>query len=91
VWPSSFLNFFMSKHTKFSEIYENPESCSGFGFYIHKMHVHFPNQMSLLYTGGTEQIILTKKFEDGGASNFCMRTGPILMLTVPSEFSCFMS
>jgi hypothetical protein len=51
----------MSKHIKFSEIYENPEICSGFGFYIHNMHVHFPKQMSLLYTGGTEQIIRTKK------------------------------
>jgi hypothetical protein len=46
---------------KFSEIQENPENCSGFGFYIHNTHVHFPKQMSLLYTGGTEHIIPTKK------------------------------
>ena len=87
VWPSSFLNFCMSKHMKFSEIQENPENCSGFGFYIHNMHVQFPKQMSLLYTGNTEQIIPTKNFEDGGTSIFCMRTGPILMLTVPSPLS----
>jgi hypothetical protein len=29
------------------------------------MHVHFPKEMSLLYTGGTEQIIPTKEIEDG--------------------------
>jgi hypothetical protein len=46
---------------KFSEIEENPENCSSFGFYIYNTQVYFPKQMSLLYTGGTEQIIPTKK------------------------------
>jgi hypothetical protein len=46
--------------------------------------MHFPKQIPLLYTGGNGQIILTKKIEDGGTSIFCVRTGPVLMLTVPS-------
>ena len=76
VWPSSFLNFLMSKHMKFSEMLENPGNCSGFGFYIHNTHVHFPKQVSLLYTRGTEQIIPTKNnIEDGGTSMFACGQG----------------
>jgi hypothetical protein len=68
VWPSSFLNFLMSNHMKFSEFLENPDNCSGFGFYMHNTHVHFLKQMAFLYTGGIQQIIPTKKFEDSGIS-----------------------
>jgi hypothetical protein len=60
---------------KFSEILENPENCSGFGFYIHKTHVHFQKQLSLLYTGRTEKIISTKIIEDGGTSIFACGQG----------------
>jgi hypothetical protein len=55
---------------KFSEFLENPDNCSGFGFYIYNMLMHFLEQMSFLYTGGIQQIIPTKKFEDGRASIF---------------------
>jgi hypothetical protein len=84
VWPSSFLNFLMSKDMKFSEIWVNPENCSCFGFHIHNTRLHFPKLMSLLYTGGTEQIIPTKKLEDGGTSIFACGQGRYQCLTYPA-------
>jgi hypothetical protein len=35
--------------------------------------MHFLKQMSFLYTWGNKQIILIKKFEDGGTSIFASR------------------
>jgi hypothetical protein len=48
------------------------------------MHVRFPKQMSLLHTGGTEQIIPTKKFEDGGTSIFACWQGRYWCLPYPA-------
>ena len=59
-----------SKHRKYGEFQENPDNCSGFGFYIYYTHVHFRKQNSYLYTRGIQQIIPTKKFEDIGTSIF---------------------
>ena len=49
-----------------ANIWENPDNCYGFGFYIHYTHVHFRKQISFLYTMGIKQVILTKIFENIG-------------------------
>jgi hypothetical protein len=43
--------------------------------------------MPLLYTGGINQIIPTKRIEDGKTSIFASRQGLCTMLTIPSSFS----
>jgi hypothetical protein len=50
-------------------------------------HLYFPKEMSLLYAGGTEQIIPTKNVWWWRNFNFCVRTGLILMLTVASPLT----
>jgi hypothetical protein len=55
----------------------------GFGFYVYNTHLHFPKQMSFLYTGGIKQIIPTKNFEDGGTSIFASAQGRYWCLPYP--------
>ena len=64
-----------SKHRENGEFQENPDNCSGFGFYIDDMLVNFGKQMSFLNTGGIKQIIPNKIFEDGATSIFVRRQG----------------
>jgi hypothetical protein len=56
-----------SKRRKNSEVWGNPDNCSGFGLYI-LLYVHEISKM--LNTGGIKQIIPTQKIEDGGTSTF---------------------
>jgi hypothetical protein len=75
----------LSKHRKFSEFYENPESCSDLGFYIYNTHVQFWKQKSFRYTGSLDKKKLTTKIEDSGTLFFASRQGRFAMLTVPSS------
>jgi hypothetical protein len=47
---------------------ENPDNCSGFGFYI-----YFSKTNVISIHGGIKQILPTKKIEDGGTSIFASR------------------
>jgi branched-subunit amino acid transport protein AzlD len=87
VWPSSFLNFLMSKRMKFSEFKENPHNCSSFGFYIYNTHVHFWKQMSFLYTFQPKRLNMAEHpiFASGQDRYWCLPY-PALCTVIVSNY-----
>jgi hypothetical protein len=79
---------FRYPHRIYSGFWENPDNCSGFGFYIHNMHLHFLKQIVISIHGGIMKLIPSKKKkkknEDGGTSNLVSGQGECAMGTVPA-------